>query len=196
MAGAAEDGELPEWLKAGEDATGDGAHVIDTTGWFESVLGDAVSEPTNEELEEFPEDEIDPTVLPAIPSLAEAHPSPCRHARRRPLAGSRPTSPAPPQRHPAAAAHAASSHQQHGRRRRRTRPRRATSRSTRSRGEPGSPGWSPPPTDGARVAARRRRVRRGSRSGRFGAVTDAGRLSHRTAHGTTSWAGKQAGTSA
>jgi regulator of protease activity HflC (stomatin/prohibitin superfamily) len=142
MSGAAEDGELPEWLKAGEDATGDGAHVIDTTGWFESVLGDAVSEPTNEELEEFPEDEIDPTVLPAIPSLAELTqaapsrpaPAPSEQSTAQPAPPQRPPlpPPTPPQQssqQPPPPPYQAPPGQQ---------PQYPP------QGQPGSPGWSPP----------------------------------------------------
>src|SRR5436190_17804293 len=52
LSGGGEDGELPAWLKAGESATGDGSQSIDTSDWFKSQLAEAISEPSDADLEE------------------------------------------------------------------------------------------------------------------------------------------------
>ena len=181
MAGADADGELPAWLKAGEGATGDGSQSIDTSDWFTSQLADAISEPTEAALEESPA-EINPTELPSIPSRPSS-PSPCRHAPHRPAASEQ--SAAQPRRRngprcrrprrrssPPSSSRRSSPPSSNRRRRSPTRSPQVSSRSTR-------------PTDRARVTARHRRARRGSRSGRFGAPN---RLEPR--HGP----GEQAGT--
>ena len=101
MAGADEAGELPAWLKAGEGATGDGSQSIDTSDWFTSQLADAISEPTEADLEESPA-EINPTELPAIPSLSELTQSVPSRPAPAPAAPSEQSAaqPAPPQRPP------------------------------------------------------------------------------------------------
>ncbi|MGI8881348.1 MAG: SPFH domain-containing protein [Jatrophihabitans sp.] len=77
MAGGSGSGdEPPSWLKAGETATGDGSHVIDTDGWFDSNLVSSVVEPTDADLEEptdvADDDDADATpALPSIPSLSD-----------------------------------------------------------------------------------------------------------------------------
>ena len=138
LAGA-EDGEVPAWLKAGEGATGDGSQTIDTSDWFKSQLGEGVYEPTDADLEEGPDEDVDPSELPAIPSLSEltgaaarTEPAPAPEqaaepeARRPPLPP--PTTPPqqpPQQRQP----------QQQG-------PQQPPYPPP---GQPGSPGWSPTP---------------------------------------------------
>jgi regulator of protease activity HflC (stomatin/prohibitin superfamily) len=135
MAGGGEDNELPAWLKAGEGATGDRSQTIDTSDWFKSQLAEAISEPTDADLEESPEKEVDPTELPSIPSLSEltqsapARPAPAPAAEPAPATPSEPP-PLPPPRPPQPPAQ----QQQPPPQQYQPPP-----------GQPGSPGWSPPP---------------------------------------------------
>ena len=79
LAGGGDGDEPPGWLKAGESAgEGNPAAQIDTTGWFDSQLGQAAAEPTNAELEASSSSDDDDSggpAMPSIPSLSElTHP--------------------------------------------------------------------------------------------------------------------------
>jgi regulator of protease activity HflC (stomatin/prohibitin superfamily) len=134
MAGGGEDGELPAWLKAGEGATGDGSQSIDTSDWFKSQLAEAISEPTAADLEESPEQDVDPTELPSIPSLSELTQSaPARPAPRSAEEPARATPAEPPPLPPPTPPQPSAQQQQP------PQPHQPPP------AQPGSPGWSPPP---------------------------------------------------
>jgi regulator of protease activity HflC (stomatin/prohibitin superfamily) len=136
MAGGGEDGELPAWLKAGEGATGDGSQTIDTTGWFTLQPDKAISEPSEADLEESPEEDVNPTELPAIPSLSELTQS--APGRRVPPA-EEPAEPAPPEPPPLPPPTPPQPPAQE------QPPAQPQQPYQPPPGQPGSPGWSPPP---------------------------------------------------
>jgi regulator of protease activity HflC (stomatin/prohibitin superfamily) len=144
MAGSSEDGELPAWLKAGEGATGDGSQSIDTSDWFKSQLAESISEPSDADLEESPEEDVNPSELPTIPSLSELTRS--APARPAPASSEEPTEPArpePPPLPPPTPPQPPSQRQQPP-----PQPYQAPPGPPPQYpppGQAGSPGWSPPP---------------------------------------------------
>jgi regulator of protease activity HflC (stomatin/prohibitin superfamily) len=144
MAGGGEDGELPAWLKAGEGATGDGSQTIDTTGWFTLQPDEAISEPSDADLEESPKEDVDPTELPSIPSLSELTQS--APGRRAPTPAEEPAEPAPPEPPPLPPPTPPQPPAQQ-----QPPPQPPAQQQPPPQpyppppGQPGSPGWSPPP---------------------------------------------------